>query len=210
MNLPIYWATWWAARSAFTIFWRYKVTGIENIPKKGPFILAANHRSNADPALLGCTPRRRNFFYAKRELFDNWLFGSYIRALGAFPVDRGNADLGAVRFALDVLKQGHGLIFFPEGTRSKTGNFLPAQPGLGMIALRAQVPVIPAYVHNSVDALRRKIPRHRVETLIGSPVSPSDVTRDTGRKGYQEFSDYILERIKTLASRFEKIEKKSP
>lgn len=203
MILPIYWLTWWAARSAFFVFWRYRVKGSENIPRTGPFILAANHRSNADPALLGCTPFRRNYFFAKRELFKHWLFGRYIRALGAFPVDRGNADLKAVRYSLEVLNAGHALIFFPEGTRSKTGKFLPAQPGLGMIALRAQVPVIPAYVHNSAQALGKVFPQ-RVTTLIGKPVNPATVTTAAGREGYQEFSDYILERIKELAATIER------
>jgi 1-acyl-sn-glycerol-3-phosphate acyltransferase len=91
--LPIYWLTWFLARSAFWLFWRYRVIGLENLPREGPYILAANHRSNAEPAILGCTPPRRNYFFAKRELFDRPLFGRYIRALGAFPVDRGNADL---------------------------------------------------------------------------------------------------------------------
>jgi len=202
--LPIYWLTWWAARIAFTIFWRYRVIGGRNIPRSGPFILAANHRSNADPALLGCTPRRRNYFFAKRELFEHPIFGRYLRALGAFPVDRGHADLKAVRYSLEVLKQGHALIFFPEGTRSRTGDFLPAQPGLGLIALRAGVPVIPAYVHNSTAALKSWIPRQRVTTIIGEPVDPATTTAATGRQGYQECSDAILERIKALAARLEK------
>ena len=202
MILPIYWLTWWAARTAFALLWRYRVLGAENLPRKGPFILAANHRSSADPALLGCTPLRRNFFFAKRELFDHWLFGRYIRALGAFPVDRGNADLGAVRYALKILKEGHVLIFFPEGTRSLTGDFLPAQPGVGLIALRAQVPVIPAYVHNSVDAMRRKIPRRPVRALIGKPIDPAGVKLKPGREGYQEFAELVLDRIRELGATF--------
>jgi 1-acyl-sn-glycerol-3-phosphate acyltransferase len=200
--LPIYWFTWWAARSAFFLFWRYRVLGAENLPRRGPFILAANHRSNADPALLGCTPWRRNFFFAKRELFEHRLFGWYISALGAFPVDRGGADLAAMRYAQQVLKEGHVLIFFPEGTRSKSGDFLPAQPGLGMIALRARVPVIPAYVHNSVEALRRKIPRRPVRTRIGRPIDPAALNLAPGRAGYQEFADLVLDRIKELAATF--------
>lgn len=202
MILPVYWLTWWAARTGFALFWRYRVLGAENLPCTGPFILAANHRSNADPALLGCTPFRRNFFFAKRELFEHRLFGKYIRALGAFPVDRGNADLGAVRYAQKILKEGHVLIFFPEGTRSLSGDYLPAQPGLGLIALRAQVPVIPAYVHNSVEALRRKIPRRPVRTLIGKPIDPAGVKVKPGREGYQEFADLVLERIKELGATF--------
>jgi 1-acyl-sn-glycerol-3-phosphate acyltransferase len=196
--LPVYWLTWILARSAFWLFWRYRVLGAEHLPRRGAFILAANHRSNAEPALLGCTPRRRNYFFAKRELFDIPLFGRYISWLGAFPVDRGGADLAAVRVALDVLHRGHVLVFFPEGTRSTTDAFLPAQPGLGMIALRAGVPVVPAYVSGGRQAQGRWWPRRAVRTLIGEPIDPSRVPLPAGRKGYQAFSDRVLEKIKEL------------
>jgi 1-acyl-sn-glycerol-3-phosphate acyltransferase len=198
--LPIYWATWLGARLAFWFFWRYRVLAGHKLPRQGPFILAANHRSNAEPALLGCTPWRRNYFFAKRELFDKPLFGRYIRSLGAFPVDRGNADLGAMRVALDVLKRGHVLIFFPEGTRSETDAFLPAQPGLGMIALRSGAPVIPAYVSGSQAAVGHLWPRRPVRALIGDAIDPLGVDLPKGRAGYQAFSNLVLDRIKELAT----------
>jgi 1-acyl-sn-glycerol-3-phosphate acyltransferase len=197
--LPIYWATWLGARLAFWFFWRYRVLEGGKLPRRGPFILAANHRSNAEPALLGCTPRRRNFFFAKRELFDKPLFGRYIRSLGAFPVDRGNADLKAMRVALDVLKKGHVLVFFPEGTRSETDAFLPAQPGLGMIALRSGAPVVPAYVSGSRAASGHLWPRRPVRALIGDAIDPASADVPKGREGYQAFSNLVLDRIKDLA-----------
>jgi 1-acyl-sn-glycerol-3-phosphate acyltransferase len=197
--LPIYWLTWALARGAFWLFWRYRVLGAERLPKRGPFILAANHRSTAEPALLGCTPRRRNYFFAKRELFDIPVFGRYIRALGAFPVDRGGADLGALRVALDVLHRGHVLVFFPEGTRSNTEMFLPAQPGLGMLAMRSGALVVPAYVSGGRQASGHLWSPQAVRTLIGEPIDPARVSLPSGRKGYQALSDLVLERIKELA-----------
>lgn len=202
MILPIYWLTWILARSAFWLFWRYRVLGAERFPP-GPFILAANHRSAAEPALLGCTPPRRNYFFAKRELFDIPLFGRYISWLGAFPVDRGGADLAAVRVSLDVLKRGHVLVFFPEGTRSSTDEFLPAQPGLGLIAIRSGAPVVPAYVSGGRQAMGRLWPKQPVRALIGEPVYPASVPLPEGRNGYQVFSDLILEKIKGLAHELE-------
>jgi 1-acyl-sn-glycerol-3-phosphate acyltransferase len=199
----IYWFTWCAARGAFWLLWRYRVVGAEHLPRSGPFILAGNHRSTAEPAILGCTPRRRNFFFAKRELFDRPLFGRYIRALGAFPVARGQGDLAAVRYSLDVLARGHVLVFFPEGTRSKTGGFLPAQPGIGLIALRARVPVVPAYVAGSVEALRSLIPRRPVRAYIGEPIDTARLELRGDRRGYQQFADLVLDRIKELAQKFD-------
>lgn len=200
MILPIYWLTWGLARGFFWLFWRYRVLKAERLPRRRPFILAANHRSTAEPALLGCTPLRRNYFFAKRELFDIPVFGRYIRALGAFPVDRGGADLRALRVALDVLQRGHVLVFFPEGTRSSTGAFLPAQAGLGMIAIRSGVQVVPAYVSGSREAKGRLWPSKAVRTLIGEPIDPAGLDLPAGRKGYQALSDLVLERIKELAS----------
>ena len=152
---------------------------------------------------MGCTPLRRNYFFAKRELFDIPLFGRYISWLGAFPVDRGGADLAAVRVSLDVLKRGHVLVFFPEGTRSPTEEFLPAQPGLGLIALRSGAPVVPVYVSGGRQAMGRLWPKRPVRALIGEPVDPASVPLPEGRSGYQVFSDLVLERIKGLRDQLE-------
>lgn len=205
MILPIYWLTWGLARAAFWLFWRYRVLGARRLPRRGAFILAANHRSNAEPALLGCTPRRRNYFFAKRELFDIPVFGRYIRALGAFPVDRGQPDLGALRMALDVLARGHVLVFFPEGTRSKSEEFLPAQPGLGMIALRSGAPVVPAYVSGGREASGKIWARRPVRTLIGEAIDPAAARWPSGRQGYQAFSDLVLDRIRALGKELDSV-----
>jgi len=195
----VYWLTWITARLAFAVFWRYRVEGLHHLPRNRGFIVAANHRSFAEPALIGCTVPRRNFFFAKRELFAQPLFGLYLRALGAFPVDRGGADLGAIRYALDVLKQGRVLVFFPEGTRSPSDAFLPAQPGIGMIALRAQVPVVPAYVQGSRRARGRLWAPRPVRTRFGPAVDVADSGWTTDREGYQRLADLVLDRIKDIA-----------
>ena len=199
MIKPVFWITWVLLRAFFGLFWRYRVIGAENLPATGPYILAANHRSNADPLLLGCTPWRYNYFFAKRELFESLFLGRYIKALGAFPVDRGVADLGAVRYSLEVLKKGNVLVFFPEGTRSTSGDFLPAQAGLGMIALRAGVPVVPVYLHGTAQAMGHLKSPGPVRIWIGKPVDAAGVSRKRGREAYQEFSDLVLDQIKELA-----------
>ncbi len=143
-------------------------------------------------------------------MFDIPLFGRYISWLGAFPVDRGGADLAAVRVSLDVLKRGHVLVFFPEGTRSPTEEFLPAQPGLGLIALRSGAPVVPVYVSGGRQALGRLWPKRPVRALIGEPVDPASVPLPEGRSGYQVFSDLVLERIKGLKAELESGELSGP
>lgn len=110
---------------------RFRVVGLENVPDGGGFILAANHRSNWDPVLAGIPVKRHKVCYmAKAELFQkNALFARIITALGAFPIERGKGDTGAIDWADRIITGGGVLGMFPEGTRSKTGT--PAAPSRG-------------------------------------------------------------------------------
>ena len=105
----------------FRIVFRARVIGAENLPQQGAVILAANHMSNWDPPFLACFMRRHVAYMAKEELFEHPVFGAAIRACHAFPVKRGAADRAAIKTAVEVLKLGHCLGLFPEGTRSRTG-----------------------------------------------------------------------------------------
>ena len=121
------------------------VEGLENIPAEGAFILCCNHCSNRDPFYLGVFIRQRFlYFMAKIELFRFWPVSWFVRSLGGFPVDRGHSDLNAVRTALKLLKDGHGLGIFPQGTRSPDNAPTPMLEGVSMIALRANAPVTSA------------------------------------------------------------------
>src|SRR4029077_11074004 len=105
---------------SFDFLWRRRVLGRENIPPKGTAgIFAANHRSLADPNLVGSAiPYPVNFF-AKEELFSIPLLGWYIRHVNAFPVNRKEADLGAFKTPQRILEAGEGLVMFPEGGRRR-------------------------------------------------------------------------------------------
>ena len=105
----------------FKLFFRAEIYGRENMPKDGAVILAANHMSNWDPPLVATFLHRPVSYMAKIELFKNPIFGRAITACHAFPVKRGAADRGAIKAAMQVLKEGRCLGLFPEGTRSRTG-----------------------------------------------------------------------------------------
>lgn len=136
-----------AIRQLFAIIYmtvfRWNVQGRGNIPKEGPCILCANHISFWDPPLVGCLTHRHVRFMAKEELFNFPVMGKAMVWLNAFPVKRESADRRAIKTALETLSGGGVLGIFPEGTRSRTDEFLPPQGGVGLIAIKSEAPVIP-------------------------------------------------------------------
>ncbi len=157
----------------FKLVYPSRTYGLENLPQEGSFILCLNHCSALDPLYI-CAhiPKDRTVhFLAKKELFANPLLGKVMRAIHAIPVDRGNADLSAVRASMQVLKDGESLGIFPQGTRSRDNSPTPMMSGASMIALRAGVPVIPAYI----DGPYR--PFKRMDVRLGAPLDFSDFGR---------------------------------
>ncbi len=128
---------------------KLSIEGLEHVPPKGPVLVVANHLHNADPLLLSVAFPRPLHFMAKRELFAIPIVAPIIRAVGAFPIDRGKADRGALRRAEQTLAQGIAVGMFPEGTRSTTGSLRRAHPGAGLVALRSAAPVLPAVIFGS-------------------------------------------------------------
>lgn len=129
----------------FSLFFRMKVEGIENIPKEGAIIICPNHISNFDPPLVAAAMRkvRPIRFMAKSELFQNKLLSSLLYKLGAFPVHRGKGDRQALKMASDILKNDECLGIFPEGTRKKTEGVQEAFTGVAMFALKYNAQVVP-------------------------------------------------------------------
>ncbi|MBF0570784.1 MAG: 1-acyl-sn-glycerol-3-phosphate acyltransferase [Candidatus Omnitrophica bacterium] len=166
-----------------------------NIPRQGAFILASNHISNLDPVLLGiCSVRRINFI-AKIELFKGAL-GYILTRLGAFPVKRGAADLGAMKESLKRLKNGRVILIFVEGTRRIGNQSSKAQPGAGFLAMKSGVPVVPVYVQgtNQVMAPGTKFfKRGPVFATFGEPFYVTDAS------SYEQASQRILDKIYALA-----------
>jgi len=146
----------------------FQVSGQENVPKRGPVVLIANHTSYLDPPALGVASPRRVYFMAKEELFRIPLFGWLLKGLGAFPVKRGTPDRRAFKRALAVLAAGNVLGIFPEGTRSKTGELGPAEEGAAVLALRSGAPVVPA----GITGTRGSGP---IRVAFGPPVDTSDL-----------------------------------
>lgn len=116
---------------------------VGRVPKEGAVLMVANHLHNADPLLISIAFPRPIHFMSKKEAFQVPVLPHILRMAGVFPVDRGRADRTAIRRALLVLEQGVAVGMFAEGTRSPTRSLQRAQPGAGMIALTAGVPIMP-------------------------------------------------------------------
>lgn len=143
-----------AALIARLVF-RLEAHGQEHVPRKGPALLVANHRSFLDPFVVGASAPRPLHFLAKRELFGVPILGPMIRWLHALPVHRAGADPKWLRLALRVIEEGNVLLVFPEGTRGREEEFLEGKGGAGMLAVLSGAPVIPVYIAGSGKALPR-------------------------------------------------------
>src|ERR1700691_5374121 len=144
----IYYIIYFSTKVLSWFCFPYKTYQTRNIPRQGGFILASNHASNLDPMLLGiCSVRRINFM-AKIELFKG-LLGFFLIHLGSFPVKRGEADFGAMREALRRLKIGRVILIFVEGTRRIGNEPSQAQAGVGFLAMKSNVPIVPVFVQGT-------------------------------------------------------------
>ena len=147
-----------------------RIEGRENIPKDRNCVMMGNHQCILDPLMLAlCVPDREIHFMGKKELWNNKLLGWAFTKVHGFPVDRGNMDMGAIRTAMNVLKEGDTLGIFPEGTRSRTGHMLPLLGGASMLALRSRCDVIPVYIDGNYKLFRRMVVR------VGEPVAMDDL-----------------------------------
>jgi cytidylate kinase len=170
----------WVARLLAQAITRVRVEGdLAAIPREGPFLLIANHASNADPVVVGAfiPPRigRRLNWLGKREVFETPVLGWLARHGGIHAVERSAVDLEAFRLAQRILAAGHPLAVFPEGTRSPDGALREVKDGLALLAQRTGVPIVPVAIVDSdrVWPKGRRLPRigGRIVVRVGSPFS---------------------------------------
>jgi len=166
------------------ILFRFDVTGQENIPKEGAFLLCGNHISVLDPIAVAVFSKRQPRFISKAELFMFKPFGAVLRALGAFPVNRNATDMQAYRHAMGILKNGHGMLIFAQGTRMK--EFENAKSGVAVFALKSGAPVIPVGI---VGPYRF---RSKIRIKFGQPISMEEYQ---GQKVRTELVDEVMEKI---------------
>ena len=142
---------------AYKIFFRFQYVGSEKVPKSTDprgVILAPNHASYLDPPILGISLDRRVTYLAKDYLFRHAFVGFVLRNIGATPIKSATGnDFKSIRDLVRILKSGHCVVVFPEGTRSETGRMKEPEGGIGFLAMKSAAYVVPVYIEGSGAAL---------------------------------------------------------
>lgn len=181
-----------------TIISNLTVTGKENIPTDGPYIVVVNHMSSADtPILLLVFPLTKWSFFAGEKWQEHWLFGPIMHYLGAIYINRGDVDRRALKEALDLIESGVVFGLAPEGTRSKAGFMQPAKDGAAFLASRSKVPIVPVGLINS-DVLfsnTRAWRRTQMEAHIGQPFVLPDLDRRVRSRDLAAYTHLIMVQV---------------
>lgn len=196
------------------LWFRASIAGTEHIPDKGAFILAPGaHRSIIDTPLVAlAVPNRELRFMGAENYFETPVLGSFLRALGGFPVDRGANDRAAMRRAEQVLAQGEPLVVFAEGTRQQGPVIGELKQGASFLACRASVPLIPVGIGGGERAFpigARMVKPTRVALIVGEPIIPP--LRPAGdrvrRSTITSVSDELRDRLQLLFDQAQEVVK---
>lgn len=194
-------ARWVVRVFFFQLLGGFRVLHADRVPMQGPVIFCANHTSFADPPAVGCASPRPCTFFAQAGLFVP-IFGQIIRALGAFPVRRGESDVGAFRTALTLLAEGRALVMFPEGTRGSGAALQPAQKGVVGLAQKSNAQVVPVGICGASRRLPKgaKIPKFsKVTVVFGEPLTFEGFAASVGLdRAKEKFGEEIMRRIAGL------------
>ena len=204
----VYTVTWLTGRLLYATYFRWRVFHPEHVPLTGPVILAANHASYMDPPLVGCgLPRTLNYL-ARENLFNNRVFGWFLRQLSSVPVDRDGGGAAGLRAIINRLEAGGVILLFPEGTRTQDGKLQPARSGIGLTVIKSSAPVVPVRVFGTFEAFGRhlKFPRPRpIAVKYGEPMAfgalraeAKTCTRPRLKEIYQQVADEIMAAIAKL------------
>lgn len=200
---PYYWFSHNVICVAYDACFRGDVAGLENVPARGPFLLAANHASHLDPPFVGCQIKQQISFFARKTLWKPGIAAFWLDAVETIPVDRdGGTDVSAMKRVFGAFKSGRVVILFPEGTRSQDGKLQKPKPGIGMLACRSGVPVVPARVFGTFEAFGRDGRLHLgtpVSIVYGKPMVHAEYDDPSlGKARYEQAAQRIMDRIATL------------
>ena len=177
---------------------RIRVLGKENIPQ-GAAIIAPNHISFLDPPMVCIALPEPAHFMARKSLFDS-IIGRCLYLGNAIPVERGQADLQALRGVLRALREGRKVVIFPEGTRSKTGALGELKLGPAICALRTGAPIVPVWVsgHEQLWPIGKRLPKlwGSCTVQFGAPIETKSFANT--REGAEQLTAALCQRLEEL------------
>jgi 1-acyl-sn-glycerol-3-phosphate acyltransferase len=182
----------------------YRISGLDRLPASGPFIIAANHHNYLDGVVLGAAiPRPVSFVVMPRVYRASPLHPPFHRRIGSIPINLERPDPGAIKRVLRALTSGRVVGIFPEGPFSREGRLVSGQPGVGLIALRSGVPVVPAAIDGTFEALHGRrfyMPRaHPLSVRFGMPMHFGRVRhRHVTRADRDEVTRRVMNEIAAL------------
>jgi len=184
------------------VYFRLEHHGAHHTPRTGPVLLVANHASNLDPTTVACGLPRQVHFLAQDALFRG-LLGSFLRKVNTHPINRSGVDRAALKLCVDLVKHGHMLLMFPEGTRTRDGELQDPKPGAAMIASQAEATILPAYISGSMQAMPRKakfVHPAKIRVFVGPPFKWNEGIDPAlpKKEQYELASRNMMERIREL------------
>lgn len=186
---------------ANTLF-RMRVVHPERMIEEGPLILAVNHSSYFDPPLAGICSKRAVYYLARKSLLKWPVLGPLFPDMNVIPVERDGNDMSALREVIKKVKEGNGIVLFPEGTRSKDGGLQKAKAGIGLVIAKTQAPVLPMRIFGAYEAFPKGTKRMRftkITVVIGEPIHfTKEELSDNSRETYQRLSDRVMAGISRL------------
>lgn len=200
---PLYRITRSIFKLYFKIFHRHSTYGLENF-MKGRAILAPNHTSFFDPPLVAISWPGEVSFLARKTLFASPIFGTLITRLNAYPVNQASQELSSMKLICQLLGEDKNMVIFPEGKRSSDGSLLPIKSGIGMLAMRAQSPIIPVYIHGGFYVWNRfqRFPKLSGKTacVFGAPIDWHDFSHLDKKAAQEAIANKVRESILELKS----------
>jgi len=200
---PFYGFFHYLSWTVYQMWFRGEVVGTENFPTDGPFLIASNHASHLDPPLVGSQVFRQMRFFARKSLWNSRVSSWWLNNVETIPVERDSGDIGAIKRVLQALKENRAIVLFPEGTRSEDGQLQKAKAGVGLMACKTGVPVVPCRVYGSFAAFGKgaKFPRFGspVTIVYGRPIPASGYDDPSaGKARYETAAQRIMSHIAAI------------
>ena len=202
MSGVVYGSLWVLFRTLGRLLFQYRAVGVDNVPREGGILIAANHASYLDIPILGCGLPRRAAYLGRQDLFPmpglRWICGW----LGWIPIRMSRLDREGFGKAIGLIKEGKAVVIYPEGRRSQTGELGPGRPGIGVIVAETGCPVLPVYLKGTHDVLppdAKWVRLRPITVIFGKPIDfTADAERCKGKEFYKHVSRTVMARIAEL------------